>query len=137
MPKENKIYIDGLEVAVTDDVFEEELFEMANYRHDKMAMPVPCNIWAKTFNIKSRHNKSPSIKFQTNKNIKFEPHNLAEMTLNKTNPQIISKQKINLSSTEINQLKEWVKANYDVLMKYWNLEIDPYELAEAIYKKHS
>ena len=131
-----KILIDGLEVELSDDVFEHNLFEMATYRHDKMEMPLPCNIWAKTYNVKNDLNKTPFLKFQINKNILFEPYNMADMTISKTDPQIFSKKKLDLTASEINQLKEWVKANYDVLMQYWKMEIDSYELAEAIYKKH-
>ena len=115
---------------------ESELFEMANYRHSRMAIFVPCNIWAKTSNMLSKHNKCPSAKFQINTHDKFEPENLAEITLSKTNPEIIAcEQKIELTTKEINQLKEWIIANYDALMKYWNLEIDSVELGALLYKK--
>lgn len=115
---------------------ESELFEMANYRHSKMAMFVPCNIWAKISNMLSKHNKSPSAKFQINTHDKFEPENLAEITLSKTNPEIIaSRKKIELSSSEITQLKQWIMTNYEPLMKFWNLEIDSVELGNILYKK--
>ena len=86
-------------------------------------------------NNKSRHNKTPSAKFQINTHSNFEPEKLVEIILSKTDPQIVAcSQKIELTSSEIQVLKYWIKSNYDVLMQFWNLEIDAFELGKILYK---
>ena len=126
-----KINIDGEDIEFDDN---QELFEMANYRHDRLKMDVPCHVWIKTKETLSKHKHSPSLKFQNDTSTKMNNSNLCEITIDKNNPKIISMEKLNLSGKQIEDLKQWIIANYDILISFWNGEIDTEELTYLICK---
>lgn len=112
----------------------EELFEMSNITKAHTRLPV--NIWVDDFGISRNvpHN-SPRIKFQVDKADKAHGP-LIPISISK-NPEILInnyKTYTNLNNYEIGQIKNFIIRNYDLLMQYWNQEINIDQFLQQVKK---
>lgn len=128
---EEEIAIYEKEVLLKED--KEILFEMTNLRKKHTGLPM--NIWLDDIgayrNIK--HNV-PRIKFQNDKSDKVLD-NTIPISIDKENPQILTKTvQLKLPQKDFKKLYDFIKDNYDLLIKFWNQEIDIFEFMSDMKK---
>lgn len=111
---------------------EEELFEMSNVRKKYTRLPV--NIWLDDIGAYRKNTHyGPRIKFQANKSDKVTGMGIP-MSISVKPEVLIDDLKTELNSYEIGQVKNFIVRNYDLLMKYWNQEIDILEFLQKVKK---
>lgn len=117
---------------ITEEVLDEseELFEMSNLT--KARTHLSANIWVDDFGI-SRNipHLKPRIKFQADKADKAHGP-LIPMSIDKKPEILIKNYKTELNNYEIGQIKNFIIRNYDLLIEYWNQEINIDQLQELI-----
>jgi hypothetical protein len=60
--------------------------------------------------------------------------NPREMTSVALRPTVHVTQGEGLSGTELKALAQWIELNYDVILKYWNMEISTRQMLDSIKK---
>lgn len=109
----------------------DELNEMANLSKERTNLSVI--VWVQV-NNPMQHN-SPRIKFNNSKSNTLSPDNLVPISIS-DDPHILSKPapKMEISSSDFENVRSWIILNKDVLLKYWNAEIDTVELISKLKK---
>ena len=105
---------------------EEDLFEMANVREKQSGIPYVIFISSKDAAL-SKH--GPRIKV-SNLSDKWDPSSNFVITV----PELRVVGTSVFSSDQVEDIKDWVKLNKDIIVKYWNKEIDDQELLNKIKK---
>ena len=111
----------------TETAEERELAESANFRKSELGLPV--NIYV---GDKDGVPPYPTIKAQADYNYDFDKLNVLIITIEK-NPAVKGDTR-KLKQRDIEKVKDLVKINFEVLLKYWNLEIDIFELVSGLKK---
>lgn len=101
-----------------------QMFEMTNLRPRRTGLTVCVYV--------SERNSShgPRIKFMNGYGY-VSVNKLCTMTVSDS-PEIISDQRIVLSSKDIGEIKRWVILNKDLLISLWNGEIDEIDFAQQM-----
>ena len=121
-----------LQTVYTDEM----LLEMANISQRTTGLDVI--IWVQTNNTQStgKHNL-PRIKFQNNTATKIQTNVLIPISIS-DNPTILLKNsdlnKIKISQTQINGIKQWIMKNKEILIDYWEEKITTDELFQKLIK---
>ena len=121
-----------LQTVYTDEM----LLEMANISQRTTGLDVI--IWVQTNNTQStgKHNL-PRIKFQNNTATKIQTNVLIPISIS-DNPTILLKNsdlnKIKISQTQINGIKQWIMKNKEILIDYWEENITTDELFQKLKK---
>ena len=121
-----------LQTVYTDEM----LLEMANISQNTTGLDVI--IWVQTNNTQStgKHNL-PRIKFQNNTATKIQANELIPIYIS-DNPNILLKNndlnKIKISQAQINELKQWIVKNKEILIDYWKEKITTDELFQKLKK---
>lgn len=95
-------------------------------------------IWVQTNNTQStgKHNL-PRIKFQNNTATKIQINELIPISIS-DGPKILLKNndlnKIKISQTQINGIKQWIMKNKEILIDYWEEKITTDELFQKLKK---
>jgi hypothetical protein len=95
----------------------EELDEMAGFRKHDSGLPV--NLWLDDLSTYKRSGHWKRIKFQGDHGNKMNPGNAFTMTISE-NPEIMPKSaemNIKLPAKEVEQIKQFVKNNHELLSK--------------------
>ena len=114
----------------------EMLLEMANISQSTTGLDVI--IWVQTNNTQStgKHNL-PRIKFQNNTATKIQINELIPISIS-DDPKILLKNndlnKIKISQTQINGIKQWIMKNKEILIDYWEEKITTDELFQKLKK---
>lgn len=114
----------------------EMLLEMANISQSTTGLDVI--IWVQTNNTQStgKHNL-PRIKFQNNTATKIQINELIPISIS-DDPKILLKNndlnKIKISQTQINGIKQWIVKNKEILIDYWEEKITTDELFQKLKK---
>lgn len=108
-------------------ITEEQLYEMARVKPKDSGVPWVIFISTKEY-VKQRH--WARIKVSNVKGT-FSPTDNFSVYISKTDPYILAGE-TRMSSDELEDIYEWVKFNYEVLMKYWN---DKYESDADMYNE--
>ena len=93
-------------------------------------------IWVQTNNTQStgKHNL-PRIKFQNNTATKIQINELIPISIS-DDPKILVKNndlnKIKISQTQINGIKQWIMKNKEILIDYWEEKITTDELFQKL-----
>jgi hypothetical protein len=95
--------------------------EMATLRKSRSGLPVNLYLDDSGSWKKSGHFKK--IKFQADTNDKPLTHNMVPMSIS-DDPQVLINTKMQLTSQELFQVKNFVKENKDLLLKLSDAEID-------------
>lgn len=107
---------------------EEKLYEMANVKPIRTNLKVI--IWADSGrNLKH----APRIKFQNSYSDHVDGSSLIPMTISE-NPEIPVNIKLNIKQKDVEQIRQWVILNKDLLMDYFTEEIDTLEFMQGIRK---
>lgn len=110
-------------------------FEMTAYRGNELQLVLPCNIWVGIKSILSKNQKVPHIKFQNNKETKFNVDQLVAISIDSDCPDILDKDiQLKLQKEEIEQIFGWIKQNYISLMQLWNEEISYRQFGNRVCK---
>src|ERR1017187_4692694 len=107
------------------------LFKMSNLRENKTGLPV--NIYVSSGgSVNKRH--GPRLKVMISSAEKFNPSETVSVCLKKdiTTDDVIGYHQ--LFPELLEKLREYVNLNYDVLMLYWNDEIDTDDLVNRLRK---
>ena len=104
-------FTDGL----SEEDFEEELGEMAHLWTEYSKLPYRVMIDHDGIKRK-RKNNSPRIMISIKDRYKL----VVPISIDKENPEILIDKEV--SKFEI--VKEWIKFNYEILIKHWNRKID-------------
>lgn len=121
-----------LQTVYTDEM----LLEMATISQNTTGLDVI--IWVQTNNTQStgKHNL-PRIKFQNNTATKIQINELIPISIS-DNPKILLKNndlnKIKISQTQINGIKQWIMKNKEILIDYWEEKITTDELFQKLKK---
>lgn len=121
-----------LQTVYTDEM----LLEMANISQNTTGLDVI--IWVQTNNTQSpgKHNL-PQIKFQNNTSTKIQINELIPISIS-DNPEILLKNndlnKIKISQAQINEVKQWIVKNQEILIDYWQEKITTDELFQKLKK---
>ena len=121
-----------LQTVYTDEM----LLEMANISQSTTGLDV--SIWVQTNNTQStgKHNL-PRIKFQNNTATKIQINELIPISIS-DDPKILLKNndlnKIKISQTQINGIKQWIMKNKEILIDYWEEKITTDELFQKLKK---
>ena len=121
-----------LQTVYTDEM----LLEMANISQNTTGLDVI--IWVQTNNTQSpgKHNL-PQIKFQNNTSTKIQINELTPISIS-DNPEILLKNndlnKIKISQAQINEVKQWIVKNQEILIDYWQEKITTDELFQKLKK---
>lgn len=109
------------------------LTEMANYYQDETSLPVI--VWIDDIGVerRNRHNH-PRIKIQNNYSTKVQQGETISILIDDKQPKILAG-KAKIKQQDLNEVFEWVKKNYNVLIKYWRHEIRRSELEKHILIK--
>mgnify|MGYP006371987587 FL=1 len=113
---------------------DEMLLEMANISQSTTGLDVI--IWVQTNNTQStgKHNL-PRIKFQNNTATKIQINELIPISIS-DDPKILLKNndlnKIKISQTQINGIKQWIMKNKEILIDYWEEKITTDELFQKL-----
>ena len=119
-----------LQTVYTDEM----LLGMANISQNTTGLDVI--IWVQTNNTQStgKHNL-PRIKFQNNTAAKIQINELIPISIS-DNPKILLKNndldKIKISQTQINGIKQWIMKNKEILIDYWEEKITTDELFQKL-----
>ena len=119
-----------LQTVYTDEM----LLEMANISQSTTGLDVI--IWVQTNNTQStgKHNL-PRIKFQNNTATKIQINELIPISIS-DDPKILLKNndlnKIKISQTQINGIKQWIMKNKEILIYYWEEKITTDELFQKL-----
>jgi len=105
---------------------EDEIFSMATLRKSRSKLPV--NLYLDDAGLwkKSKHNL-PRIKFQKNKNDTSDTRRMIPMSISKDPEVLIDLKRVrglDLTSSDIKSVKNFVITNYDLLMDLSNEKID-------------
>ena len=121
-----------LKTVYTDEM----LLEMATISQNTTGLDVI--IWVQTNNTQStgKHNL-PRIKFQNNTATKIQINELIPISIS-DDPKILLKNndlnKIKISQTQINGIKQWIMKNKEILIDYWEEKITTDELFQKLKK---
>ena len=111
-------------------ITEDALWGMSNIRKGRTGLP--CNVYIQ-FQLdnkkKYQHNK-PRIKFQNNKSDRFTSLSDSIPVSIDNDPQVLIYAKYN--ETIFKQVKKWIILNKELLLEYWNQNIDDYEFVEKM-----
>lgn len=114
-------------VKFTDDLswedFEEEISEMAHLTKRKSGLPYDVLIDYDGKN-RARQNNSPRVMIR----LDDTPLNFVPVSIDDKEPAILFECEV----PEFEVIADWIKENFDTLMKHWNNEIDDYEALVAL-----
>ena len=119
-----------LQTVYTDEM----LLGMATISQNTTGLDVI--IWVQTNNTQStgKHNL-PRIKFQNNTATKIQINELIPISIS-DDPKILLKNndlnKIKISQTQINGIKQWIMKNKEILIDYWEEKITTDELFQKL-----
>lgn len=95
---------------------EEDLYEMANVRKKWSGLPLVMYISSKDAAL-GKH--GPRVKVSNNRT-RWDPDDNFVITV----PELLIKGKPGFKESEVNDIKDWVRLNQDLILKYWSKEID-------------
>jgi len=103
---------------------EEDLFEMANVREKQSGIPFVIFISSKDAAM-SKH--GPRVKVSNLKD-RWDPTSNFVVTI----PELRVIGDAKLTTDQLEDLKDWIKLNRDLIIKYWNKVIDDQEFLNSI-----
>ena len=118
------------ELFETTAMVESFLMEMASFRPNSTGIDRVV-IWMGPKQAGAAKH-GPRIKVSASYTNNIQPDDLFVMTVN-TNPTIVAGTP-NLSSETIEDIKDWIRVNYQVLIAFWDYQIDDEQVKQMIKK---
>ena len=105
------------------------LYEMTNLRSSTTNLPM--TIWVYPEIRKLKHNL-PRLKFQNNYSSHLtDVKDLVPISI-EDNPKILVKVNLKISQEDLATLKSWIRENKEILLQFYNQEIDAGELIKGL-----
>jgi hypothetical protein len=108
---------------------EDLLLEMANIQKSDYNTPVGLWIDELGKNRQNQHGGSPRMKFVNNYNEDFR--DLIDITIS-PNPKVVGKGTVNISNSDLKEIKQFISKNYEIFLKRWNNEISTRQMFKML-----
>lgn len=109
---------------------EDTLWEMSNVRKSRTGLPCNVSIQFQPDNKKKYQHNKPRVKFQNNKADRVTSlSDLIPVSI-EDNPQVLID--VKYDKDIFKQVRKWIILNKDLLLEYWNQNIDDYEFIERM-----
>lgn len=110
---------------------EDLLYEMSNFRKHITGLPVNLSLQIETDEEKQYQHNLPRLKFQNNNSDRItSKSDLIPVSIDPKNPKVLIDKEYNKKYFE--EVKKWIIKNYDLLIQFWNQEIDEFELKDKL-----
>lgn len=110
---------------------EDLLYEMSNFRKKITRLPVNLSLQIQTDEEKRYQHNLPSLKFQNNTaDTVTSKQDLIPVSIDPINPEVLIDKPYNKKYYRI--VRKWIIDHYDLLIKFWNQEIDEFDLKDAL-----
>lgn len=110
---------------------EDLLYEMSNFRKKITGLPVNLSLQIQTDEEKRYQHNLPRLKFQNNiADTVTSKQDLIPVSIDPINPEVLIDKPYNKKYYKI--VREWIINHYDLLIKFWNQEIDEFDLKDAL-----
>ena len=110
---------------------EDLLYEMSNFRKHITGLPVNLSLQIETDEEKQYQHNLPRLKFQNNNSDRItSKSDLIPVSIDPKNPEVLIDKEYNKKYFE--EVKKWIIKNYDLLIQFWNQEIDEFELKDKL-----
>ena len=94
---------------------------------------LPMVVWIEV--KRSSEPQTPRMQFSNSGRNGLLPNSLVPISLDKECPRIlVDGVELNISNKDLEDLKRWIKSNYEGLMKVWNGNLSPYQFMELMTK---
>lgn len=109
---------------------EESLCEMSNLRKNRTGLPVNISLQIETDEDKKYPHNLPRLKFQNNTADRVTSNSdLIPVSIEDEPKVLINK---DYDKKLFKFVKKWIQVNKEVLLKFWNQEIDEYDLKDML-----
>ena len=117
-----------------DDLFEEDLFEMANL--DKATTGLPVNLWVDSSGLErdNRHSQY-RIKMQNDYGEKTHKNSLIPISLDPYEPRILVDKPINIKKRDLKLVYQYITDNYNLFKAHMEGELTDAQLIRALEEK--
>lgn len=110
---------------------EDLLYEMSNFRKHITGLPVNISLQIETDEEKQYQHNLPRLKFQNNNSDRItSKSDLIPVSIDPKNPKVLIDKEYNKKYFE--EVKKWIIKNYDLLIQFWDQEIDEFELKDKL-----
>lgn len=110
---------------------EDLLYEMSNFRKKITGLPVNLSLQIQTDEEKRYQHNLPRLKFQNNTaDTVTSKQDLIPVSIDPINPEVLIDKPYNKKYYRI--VRKWIIDHYDLLIKFWNQEIDEFDLKDAL-----
>ena len=87
---------------------------------------LPMVVWIEV--KRPSEHQTPRMQFSNSERNGLLPNSLVPISLDKDCPRIlVDGVKLNIPNKDLEDLKRWIKSNYEGLMKVWNGNLSPYQ----------
>jgi hypothetical protein len=129
------VHQDGIKMKLLEllndvSLTEAELMEMASFRPNRTGIERTIIWMGPKHEGPSKH--GPRVKVSANYTTNVKPGDLFVLTVSK-DPVIVAGV-CNLKTDTLEDIKDWIKINYDVLLQFWNYQIDDDTVKEKVNK---
>lgn len=106
-------------------------YEMSNFRKKITGLPVNLSLQIQTDEEKRYQHNLPRLKFQNNTaDTVTSKQDLIPVSIDPINPEVLIDKPYNKKYYRI--VRKWIIDHYDLLIKFWNQEIDEFDLKDAL-----
>lgn len=110
---------------------EDLLYEMSNFRKHITGLPVNLSLQIETDEEKQYKHNLPRLKFQNNNADRVtSKDDLIPISIDPKDPKVLIDKPYN--KKYFKEVRQWIIDHYDLLMQFWNQEIDEFELRDAL-----
>ena len=94
---------------------------------------LPMVVWIEVKRASER--QTPRMQFSNSERNGLLPKSLVPISLDKEHPHImVDGVKLNIPNKDLEDLKRWIKSNYEGLMKVWNGNLSPFQFMGLMTK---
>ena len=112
---------------------EDLLHEMSNFRKNVTGLPVNLSLQIQTDEETQYKHNLPRLKFQNNTADKITSRSdLIPISIDPVNPKVLIDKPY--EEQYYNAVRQWIINHYDLLIQFWNQDIDEFELKDALTK---
>lgn len=110
---------------------EDLLYEMSNFRKHITGLPVNLSLQIQTDEEKQYPHNLPRLKFQNNASDKVTSRaDLIPVSIDAHDPKVLIDKPYN--KKYFKAVRQWIIDNYEALIRFWNQDIDEFELKELL-----
>ena len=128
--KQERTFIDVAK-DLKDLLQEDLLYEMSNFRKHITGLPVNLSLQIETDEEKQYQHNLPRLKFQNNNADRVtSKSDLIPVSIDPKDPKVLIDKPYD--KKYFKAVRQWIIDHYDLLIQFWNQEIDEFELRDAL-----